>query len=1808
MANEIMQALEECNKFRPSQQRETLGPHPRPGRPFEAVSTDLFEYSCHTFMFQAEGLEVLNRFQHLEAVESLNMLLAIGFGLLLVTAYFILKRHIQGPIFQSRKRLDGQTIAITGANTGIGLETGKDFYRRGGHVICLCRNVDKGKAAIQSIKNQVKNDKNTGSIHLMPMDLSSMDSIRQAGETLLKEQTRLDILVLNAGVMMSPMHPRTKDGFEMQMGTNHLGHYLFTRMLIPLLKKTAQDHGEARVVTLASMANEFANAPIRLHDLNWEKEEDFSPGQAYFHSKMANIMFSRELGKRLADTGVTTYSLHPGVIATELNRHASESSNILAYLFNFLCYNMASGLIKTPRHGAQTTLYCSLAEGLKGQTGKYYMDCQERIPGKQAREDLYDRDFWELNEFSNWQGTGQNVARDIAKGKAGQFDAHKLIGHWFNQILYFDSEGVKSFGCGWVQFNYRGFEDYYENFLVCNYGPSANIWEQPVYDIAEETCNCPCIGCDKETGLCPANCNYAVWSTWEEWAQCSQSCGGGVRNRERDCQESNFPPRETSSVARLIEAHGSLDLVPLFGNDSALNEVNTRQSALFGNLDPELCLRGDQEENGECNPGGCPELSEWSEWSDCTKTCESGERSRERTCDDQRNENNPCNARLTEMETCNTQLCPLFNEWSEWSPCSATCGGGGQERERNCYDPNFRLKCDGEPRQSRFVVRACNVDPCPSWTQWSAWSQCSASCGGGQNARSRECTLPDGAVRPNAECGEGESNETGNCNENVLCPVLGEWTEWSQCSVSCGGGDRSRTRTCGVPGSTQIASASTPASENPCQQPLFESEKCNDDRCPVYTPWSEWSQCSATCGGGSQRRNRQCVPANSRLFCEGVSEEDRTCNESPCPNWTEWGEWSECSFTCGGGTRQNTRQCELPNGEQVKGSQCGVGPATEEESCNTDQCPELGPWTEWGPCTVTCGGGEKTRMRECGLPKLLRDDNPCQLPLLEKMECHPEECPTLTEWADWSQCSHTCGGGFRQKTRECVGPNANDVSSSSNGDENACMEPLEVIEACNEDTCPVWSVWGEWTICSKTCGGGERTRYRQCTDPVTGQEAFCPGSNEESEDCNTQDCPYFTEWTEWTDCSLTCGSGTRSKVRECIVPRDGDANICNGETRTQESCNETPCPVWSEWTDWGQCTATCGGGTEKRIRDCLLAAARNGNGTNFYGCDGDTWEMRGCNEHNCPTWTEWTEFTDCSKTCGGGRRVKTRECNLPPNIPAPALALFCPGDEKVIEDCNTGTCPKPTEWTEWGECSVSCGGGTRQKTRECVNFRDQDGNPCNENLVDEEPCNEQPCPAWTEWTEWTSCTKTCDKGRRKRARDCVLFTRSDCPGEDEELEDCNPEPCPALTPWGEWTQCTLTCGGGTQRRVRDCLSPISGFDSNGCMEPLEEIMVCSADACPAFTEWSEWTECSADCGGGTKTHVRECTQNGEEAAQDTCLGDALEQVPCNDDVECPRWTEWNTWGDCSVTCGEGTRQRGRECTRPVETNGKLLCNGEDLEVGPCDPSVPQCPMWSDWSEWSDCSDECGGGSRTHVRVCSAGNEVDANGKSPCGFGDFEESEACNADIKCPELALWSEWSEWNACSQSCGGGMKERARQCGSSDGTTGCPGPSRGIMFCNIDPCPTDADWAEWGEWSQCSVPCGGGDRSRRRDCSSSVSTGYGPQTSPECPGDELEHSKCNVQACSTWSEWTMWSTCSKTCGKGAQRRSRDCQHTNLPRGNYPRLGLLASPCPGEPQQARSCILQECPLGRRIRRLIVEIAASTFSIGKNPPHFGPVP
>ena len=578
-----------------------------------------------------------------------------------------------------------------------------------------------------------------------------------------------------------------------------------------------------------------------------------------------------------------------------------------------------------------------------------------------------------------------------------------------------------------------------------------------------------------------------------------------------------------------------------------------------------------------------------------------------------------------------------------------------------------------------------------------------------------------------------------------------------------------------------------------------------------------------------------------------------------------------------------------------------------------------------------------------------------------------------------SSCSETCGGGFRQKSRQCV------EQRSGRAFDNPCHGPLEVIEECNKQKCPEWSPWGDWTTCSKSCSGGQRRRFRQCVDLATGKvdNKACFGDAEERESCNNQDCPYWSGWSEWTTCTKTCGAGIRSKVRECLVPKSGDKTLCEGESRVTEECNTNECPTWTEWTGWSDCSLTCGGGTQQRIRDCVLPKSDD------LFCDGENKEVRSCNTDKCPVFTDWSDWSACTVSCGGGKKVKTRECVLPKDLGPERLQLLCPGDHEVVADCNENPCPAPSEWSAWSECSKSCGGGTRTKSRDCVNQRDKNGNPCNVDLAETETCNTNPCPEWTEWSGWTTCSRSCGGGSRKKVRECLLPKKSDnrtaCPGDSESVETCGDSDCPTLTPWSEWTSCSRSCGGGTQRRIRDCKLARTGANGNPCNEVLEEVSACNENSCPKWTDWSDWTECSVTCGGGSRTKIRECQSvDGSPVVDPLDCGDGGSRnatEDCNEDP-CPVFTPWSEWSMCSASCGGGKRQRARECSTPTLRNGKLVCDGNAFEEEVC--SAEPCPQWSSWGPWSSCSASCGGGVKSRERQCP--KEASSSNESPCGQG------------------------------------------------------------------------------------------------------------------------------------------------------------------------------------------------------------------------------
>ena len=242
--------------------------------------------------------------------------------------------------------LKDKIIVVTGANSGIGLEATKVFAARNAHVILACRNLEKGAAALETIKQATPQAELT----LMGLDLSSLDSVRAFSDALKQRVDHVDILVNNAGIM-APPYSKTADGFESQFGTNHLGHFTLTALLLPLLEQA----NAGRVVVISSVAHRIGR--IRFNDLNWEKH--YSRWLAYGQSKLANLMFAKELQRRLSARGskVMAVAAHPGYSNTHLQRHVPGGG-----VFNAI-------FSQSQARGALPTLCAATSDALKG--GEY---------------------------------------------------------------------------------------------------------------------------------------------------------------------------------------------------------------------------------------------------------------------------------------------------------------------------------------------------------------------------------------------------------------------------------------------------------------------------------------------------------------------------------------------------------------------------------------------------------------------------------------------------------------------------------------------------------------------------------------------------------------------------------------------------------------------------------------------------------------------------------------------------------------------------------------------------------------------------------------------------------------------------------------------------------------------------------------------------------------------------------------------------------------------------------------------------------------------------------------------------------------------------------------------------------------------------------------------------------------------------------------------------------------------------------------------------------------------------------------------
>lgn len=257
--------------------------------------------------------------------------------------------------------LTGKTIVITGASSGLGRESARAFASAGAHVVLAGRNTEALTTTRDWIVNAVP-DAQTSFVHL---DLTSLANVRAAAARIADIAPAIDVLMNNAGVMFTPFD-RTTDGFELQFGINHLGHFALTRLLEPQLGASAHP---ARIIVLASDAHHLSD--IDLEDVNW-REREYDKFAAYGAAKTANILHAVELDRRMAINGVRAYAVHPGMVATNLARYMSPA-DVAAISEQTMTNNIE---VLTPDQGAATQVWAAVAPQLTETAGTYLTDCR----------------------------------------------------------------------------------------------------------------------------------------------------------------------------------------------------------------------------------------------------------------------------------------------------------------------------------------------------------------------------------------------------------------------------------------------------------------------------------------------------------------------------------------------------------------------------------------------------------------------------------------------------------------------------------------------------------------------------------------------------------------------------------------------------------------------------------------------------------------------------------------------------------------------------------------------------------------------------------------------------------------------------------------------------------------------------------------------------------------------------------------------------------------------------------------------------------------------------------------------------------------------------------------------------------------------------------------------------------------------------------------------------------------------------------------------------------------------------------------
>ena len=275
--------------------------------------------------------------------------------------------------------MKGKTVLITGSDGGIGRETTMGIAHKGATIVMASIDLDVGNQVCEKIKKESGNS----NIDVMHLDLSSLSSIREFVNRFSQKYQQLHVLINNAGIYCANRQ-ETRDGFEKTIGTNYFGHFLFTNLLLPIIKQTP----EARIISLSS--NAYFQGQLNLDDLHFKKK--YHGFKVYATSKLAIVLFILELAERLKDTGVTANAVHPGHIASNIwNMWPGK-------WYQTVLTKIIQRLMGSPKDGAQASIYLAGSDEVKGITGKYFDKKEIKDVSPKCKDLKLQKDLWQISE------------------------------------------------------------------------------------------------------------------------------------------------------------------------------------------------------------------------------------------------------------------------------------------------------------------------------------------------------------------------------------------------------------------------------------------------------------------------------------------------------------------------------------------------------------------------------------------------------------------------------------------------------------------------------------------------------------------------------------------------------------------------------------------------------------------------------------------------------------------------------------------------------------------------------------------------------------------------------------------------------------------------------------------------------------------------------------------------------------------------------------------------------------------------------------------------------------------------------------------------------------------------------------------------------------------------------------------------------------------------------------------------------------------------------------------------------------------